>query len=339
MNTLQDSIRIEFKAKAVAMKVISREEALVFGLLKAKGAMHVLDLSLATGLTKLKVTKALELFVAVEKCRIDGDTAIFLDSVERPAAVSNVETTQEQTTAANPATPSIIERQKNKGRPANVEEVLDFIRSFLNTKNYSYLNRPDTDFVASANYFYDFYESKGWQVGRSPMKSWQSAARRAFTDLQADGKKPWAVVKYRGSDMAANMDAKRAQAPAAIAAAPTVQQLPPPVNQPQVVQAIPVAPAAPSEANQRRGILANRLKEKMGPQPQQQDFCADPFSGVSNNEYLQWQDALQRYNHAYMSELENLIKRFANVPTQDLYTVQIQGALCQITFIQKWQPH
>lgn len=122
MNTLQDSIRIEFKAKAVAMKVISREEALVFGLLKAKGAMHVLDLSLATGLTKLKVTKALELFVAVEKCRIEGDTAIFLDSVERPAAVSNVETTQEQTTAANPATPSIIERQKNKGRPANVEE-------------------------------------------------------------------------------------------------------------------------------------------------------------------------------------------------------------------------
>ena len=177
--------------------------------------------------------------------------------------------------------------------------------------------------MASANYFFDFYESKGWQVGRSPMKSWQSAARRAFTDLQADGKKPWAVVKYRGSDMAANMDAKRVQAPAAIAAAPTVQQLPPPVNQPQVVQAIPVAPAAPSEANQRRGILANRLKEKMGPQPQQQDFCADPFSGVSNNEYLQWQDALQRYNHAYMSELENLIKRFANVPTQDLYTVQI----------------
>lgn len=28
-----------------------------------------------------------------------------------------------------------------------------------------------------AQYFFDYYESKGWLVGRTPMKNWQAAVR------------------------------------------------------------------------------------------------------------------------------------------------------------------
>jgi hypothetical protein len=42
--------------------------------------------------------------------------------------------------------------------------------------------------------FVDFYESKGWKVGNSPMKSWQAAVRtwvkRSYTQSQARPTKP-----------------------------------------------------------------------------------------------------------------------------------------------------
>jgi hypothetical protein len=35
---------------------------------------------------------------------------------------------------------------------------------------------------AEANSFVDYYESKGWLVGKSPMRNWQAAARRWVID-------------------------------------------------------------------------------------------------------------------------------------------------------------
>lgn len=316
MNVIPDSIRIEYKAKAVAMRILSKEEAVIFGLLKSRGSMRVIDISLITGITKLKVTKALELFQAVEKCAVDGDTAIFLES-SAPAAVETAPAevvVQEDATEVATAAPApvavvenVIESRRKEGRPNSPEEVLDYIKTHLSTKNYSYLNRPDTDMVASANRFFDFYDSKGWRVGQSPMKNWKAAARRAFTDNQADGKLPWGVVKFKGSDMAAHMDA--------------VMQQPP--QEVQAVEALPIIPnevglMPPDERIHRQEILSRRLTEIMGPYPVQAQFCADSNFGISHDEYQEFQSACARYEEAFRMRLDRAMIQLANVPVEEL---------------------
>ena len=47
--------------------------------------------------------------------------------------------------------------------------------------------------------FYDYYESKGWVVGKAPMKDWQASARRWFNDK--DVSQPvQQVKKFLGED-------------------------------------------------------------------------------------------------------------------------------------------
>ncbi len=315
MNTIPDSIRIEYKAKAVAMRIFSKEEAVIFGLLKSRGSMRVIDISLITGITKLKVTKALELFQAVEKCMVQGDTAFFMESVapEPVATVPADEVTQDVAAESAPVATApvavvenVIDSRRKEGRPSSPEEVLDYIKTHLSTKNYSYLNRPDTDMVASANRFFDFYDSKGWRVGQSPMKNWKAAARRAFTDNQADGKLPWGVVKFKGSDMAAHMDAALQQQPEV-----------------QVIEALPIIPnevglMAPEERNHRQEVLSRRLTEIMGPHPTQSQFCADFNLGISQEEYQEYQSACSRYEEAFRMRLDRAMIQLANVPVEEL---------------------
>lgn len=40
-----------------------------------------------------------------------------------------------------------------------------------------------------AESFVDFYASKGWKVGKAPMKDWQAAARRWIRDKGGQGMK------------------------------------------------------------------------------------------------------------------------------------------------------
>lgn len=49
---------------------------------------------------------------------------------------------------------------------------------------YSYLNENASKdkIAAEAKNFVDYYESKGWLVGKAPMKDWEAAARRWFKD-------------------------------------------------------------------------------------------------------------------------------------------------------------
>ncbi len=315
MNNIPDSIRIEYKAKAVAMRILSKEEAVIFGLLKSRGSMRVIDIALITGITKLKVTKALELFEAVEKCKVDGDNAVFLESVAQAPVVPADDNAQQSSEAVAPVVvvDNAINSRRKEGRPSSPEEVLDYIKSHLSTKNYSYLNRPDTDLVATANRFFDFYDSKGWRVGQTPMKNWKAAARRAFTDLQADGKLPWGVVKFKGSEMAAQMDAQQHHQQVAV----------------QVVEALPVIPQEATglmpqeERAKRQEILSRRLTEIMGPAPTQVLFCADSSLGMSSQEYLEYKDALARYENAFRMRLDQAMIHLANVPVEDLYHCEI----------------
>ena len=63
-----------------------------------------------------------------------------------------------------------LERDKNKATRF-IKPTIDEIKTFLNDQEYE----TDTDRYAVR--FYNFYESKGWKVGKEKMKDWKSAIR------------------------------------------------------------------------------------------------------------------------------------------------------------------
>lgn len=64
---------------------------------------------------------------------------------------------------------SIKEKKAKSNR--FVKPTLDEIKIFLKEQEY------DTDIDGYANRFYNFYESKGWKVGKEKMKDWKAAIR------------------------------------------------------------------------------------------------------------------------------------------------------------------
>ena len=63
-----------------------------------------------------------------------------------------------------------LERDKNKATRF-IKPTIDEIKTFLNDQEYE----TDTDRYAVR--FYNFYESKGWKVGKEKMKDWKAAIR------------------------------------------------------------------------------------------------------------------------------------------------------------------
>lgn len=73
------------------------------------------------------------------------------------------------------------ERPKELPQPASkprfVKPTLEEVKSYCQAHNYA----------MDAQGFYDFYESKGWKVGNSPMKDWQAAVRNWERRKQQEG--------------------------------------------------------------------------------------------------------------------------------------------------------
>ena len=63
-----------------------------------------------------------------------------------------------------------LEREKNKATRF-ITPTIDEIKTFLKEKEY------ETDIEGYADRFYNFYESKGWKVGKEKMKDWKAAIR------------------------------------------------------------------------------------------------------------------------------------------------------------------
>jgi uncharacterized protein YdaU (DUF1376 family) len=77
-----------------------------------------------------------------------------------------------------------IKKESNKEKVAvftkpTWNEVGNFIFKHLLEKD---INPDKLKVQAEANSFVDYYESKGWLVGKSPMRNWQAAARRWVID-------------------------------------------------------------------------------------------------------------------------------------------------------------
>ena len=60
-------------------------------------------------------------------------------------------------------TPANEERRSNRFRKPTIDEIVAYC--------------SENDFKLDAHRFYDYYESNGWRVGKTPMKDWQAAIR------------------------------------------------------------------------------------------------------------------------------------------------------------------
>ena len=60
-------------------------------------------------------------------------------------------------------TPAISERRAIRFRKPTIDEIVVYC--------------SENDFKLDAHRFYDYYESNGWRVGKTPMKDWQAAIR------------------------------------------------------------------------------------------------------------------------------------------------------------------
>lgn len=90
--------------------------------------------------------------------------------------------------------PVLIEAKKKFVKPT-IEEV----QAYITEKNYS-INASD---------FIDFYESKGWMVGRNPMKDWRASVRTWERRKKEDNKGYQTAVERSGVDKITEEDLKR----------------------------------------------------------------------------------------------------------------------------------
>ena len=106
--------------------------------------------------------------------------------VEARQPTGNPRVTQAQPTGnptitiTNNQEPKAYIKESNKEKVAAFtkptwNEVGNFIFKHLLEKD---INPDKLKVQAEANSFVDYYESKGWLVGKSPMRNWQAAARR-----------------------------------------------------------------------------------------------------------------------------------------------------------------
>ena len=79
-----------------------------------------------------------------------------------------------------------LERGKNKATRF-ITPTLDEIKTYLKDQEY------ETDTDGYADRFYNFYESKGWKVGKEKMKDWKAAIRGWLSRDNIGKKKPVAV--------------------------------------------------------------------------------------------------------------------------------------------------
>lgn len=80
-----------------------------------------------------------------------------------------------------PAAWGVNEKKSGKMKRPTTDEVRDFM-----VLNHGHLTTDILD--AESQKFYDFYQSKGWVVGKAPMKDWKASARRWMNEVKFKSK-------------------------------------------------------------------------------------------------------------------------------------------------------
>jgi hypothetical protein len=94
----------------------------------------------------------------------------------RESRKENEKVTPPSSTASPSAKKKSIKKEIKKFVKPNIKEISEYCRSRHNS--------------ISAEKFYNFYESKGWMVGRNKMKDWKAAVRTWELKNKEDGPEP-----------------------------------------------------------------------------------------------------------------------------------------------------
>ena len=328
------SALIEFKWGAVMAGVITADQALVFGLIKARARCGLAELKQISGLSTIRFNKALELLVVVEKVVIHNDEVIFVPVKPSLAAVSTVVAVapvQETESAV-----SDVEQEKpragsaRKGRPDSVQEVVDYING-LDREKYAHLfTNPLVDIEGTAEEFFNFYASKGWVVGRNPMKDWKMALARAIGNGKSGGARSdngWAIRYHNITQVAAKLDAAYAASNAQNVgyveqnAAPAI----PYTTQGPVIDVPcePVQQTAPwnFDQNEPDPVRAQKIEQKViaqiGLPPSMTGFAQIP-SAPTAEESFNFDNALRDYYDRKAKAIEQATAAYASVPTEEI---------------------
>jgi hypothetical protein len=85
----------------------------------------------------------------------------------------------------------MYKRQKRKTTTTTrfIKPTLDELKEYCNNNNYT----------IDINYFYDYYESKGWMIGKDKMKDWKATIRN-WVRREHNNKPKVTKQEYKGSD-------------------------------------------------------------------------------------------------------------------------------------------
>ena len=329
------SALIEFKWGAVMAGVITADQALVFGLIKARARCGLAELKQISGLSTIRFNKALELLLVVEKVVIHNDEVIFVPVKPSLAAVSPV-VAAAPVQETEPAVAPEVETKKprtvraSKGHPSSIQEVVDYING-LDREKYAHLfTNPLVDIEGTAEEFFNFYASKGWVVGDNPMKDWTKALARAIGNGKSGGARSnngWAIRFHNITQVAAKLDAAYAASNAqnvGYVEQNTAPAVPYAARGPVIdVPCEPVQQAAPWNFDQneqdpvRAQKIEQRVIEQIGLPPAMAGFAQIPNAPTAE-ESFNFDNALRDYYDRKAKAIEQATAAYASVPTEQI---------------------
>jgi hypothetical protein len=135
-------------------------------------------LSIETGLSVRQVRTALDKLKSTNEVTIKTSsqgTIIQLVNYDKYQLETNETTNERPTSDQQTTTNKNVKKERSIFIPPNFNDILEFCMQ----------NDLDLD----ANKFINFYESKGWLVGKAKMKNWQAAVRNWATPKQPKEKR------------------------------------------------------------------------------------------------------------------------------------------------------
>jgi hypothetical protein len=129
-------------------------------------------------------------FMETVRAKVSKDVAARRLGAEKANEILAAKRNAERTLSEPSANANKVNQSKVNIKESNKEKVAAFTKPTWNeVGNYIFKHLIDKNLTpdkikvqAEANSFVDYYESKGWLVGKTPMRNWQAAARRWVID-------------------------------------------------------------------------------------------------------------------------------------------------------------